>query len=129
MLPAEADHIFTELIVLLVLLPVSPVQPGNLVILTVGIVIAKLGIQEFIPRNEHGRSTAAHQASKGILCKLVRELQHIFIFGIALYATVPASVVIGPVRIVPAVILIMLLIIGIEITKGKTVMAGDKINR
>ena len=46
MLPAEADHIFTELIVLLVLLPVSPVQPGNLVILTVGIVIAKLGIQK-----------------------------------------------------------------------------------
>ena len=115
MLPAEADHIFTELIVLLVLLPVSPVQPGNLVILTVGIVIAKLGIQEFIPCKEHGRSTAAHQDSKGILCKLVTEEQHIFIIGIALYTTVPASVVIAAIRISPAICLIMLPVIGIQV--------------
>ena len=46
----------------------------------------------------------------------------------ALYAAVPAPVVIGAVGIAPAVALIVLLVVGIQVVQRESVMAGEEVH-
>ena len=44
----------------------APVQPGDLVVLTVRIVVALLRIAEFVSGQEHGGAAAAHEYGTGV---------------------------------------------------------------
>ena len=66
MLMAVSNHKFKKLKQLFIFLKISPVQPGNLIVLTIRIIVSKLGISKLISRQKHGCSSAAHQNSAGI---------------------------------------------------------------
>ncbi len=63
---AERDHIAEELEHIPVLFQKAPVQPGDLVVLAVGVVVAEFRVAEFVAGEEHGRSPAAHQHGAGV---------------------------------------------------------------
>ena len=110
-------------------LQIAPVKPGDFIILTVGIIISILRISKFISGQKHGGPAAAKQHSKCIPAHFFPEGKNIRILCKAFCSAVPAIIGIGTVRIVPAVGFVMLLVVGVQIVKGKAVMAGDKIHR
>ena len=63
---AVGDHEFKELKEIPVLFQKAPVQPGDLVVLAVGVVVAEFRVAEFVAGEEHGRSPAAHQHGAGV---------------------------------------------------------------
>ena len=56
MIFAEPDHVLEELENVLIRSELTPIQPSSFVILVIGIVVAKLRIQELVPGPKH-RST------------------------------------------------------------------------
>ena len=116
-----------KLMEIFMLFQVIPVEPGDLIVLTVGIVVALLRVQELVSGQNHGHAPAEEEDRHGVLRQLFPEGKDTRIFGFSLGAAVPAAVVIGPVRIVPAVGFIMLSPVGIQVMKGKAVVAGDKV--
>ncbi len=108
---AERNHIAEKCVNLLIFLKARPVQPGNTVILTVCIVISILGIAELIPCIKHCRAPAAHQCRKRILYHAPAQPFNLRIIRVALHSAVPAVSIIIPVRVIPAIFLIMLVII------------------
>ena len=104
---AEMDHIFEEFEHIPILLKQAPIQPGSNIILAVCIVIAELGVAEFISGEEHRDTPAAHKECECIAHHPPSESQDIRIVGIAFNSAVPAIVVVGAVSIIPAVFLIV----------------------
>ena len=125
---AVGNHEAEEFEQIPVLLQQAPIQPGDLIVLAVGVVVAELGVAELVTGQEHGRPAAAHEHGAGVADHAETEAEDFRVVGIALSSAVPAAVVIGAVRIVPAVPLVVLLVIGIEIVEGKAVMAGEEIH-
>ena len=61
---AEMDHIFEEFEHIPVFLQKSPIQPGDDIILAIGVIISELRIAEFVSGKKHRDSPAAHQDGK-----------------------------------------------------------------
>ena len=91
---AKGDHIFEELKHIRVFFLARPVEPRGYVVLTIGVVVAELGVAKFVSGKEQRGSTAAHKRGKGILDQLSSERVDLGIVGFALAAAVPAVVVI-----------------------------------
>ena len=106
-----------------------PVQPGYDIVLTVGIVVAKLRVAELVAAVEHRRSAAAEQRRKRIFHHAPAQSLDLRIVRLSLDAAVPAVSLIVTVRIVPAVFLIVLRVVRVQIVERKTVMAGQEIHR
>ena len=128
MILAVADHKFEEFEQIAVFFKQIPVQPGNFIVLAISVVVSGLRITEFIPGQKHWRSSAAHEYCAGIADHSETKGKDIRIRSIPFHSTVPAPVVVGTIRIIPAVCFIVLFIIGIKIIKGKTIVAGKEIN-
>ena len=129
MLSSELDHMSVKIKEILVLLEKSPIQPGYFIILTVSVIVAKLCIAELIPSVDHWSSSAAHKNSYGISHHAISKFIYLRIVSFALDATVPTSVVVCSIRIVPAVVFVVLVVVGVKIIERKSVMTGKEIYR
>ena len=92
-----------------------PVQPGYDIVLTVGIVVAKLRVAELVAAVEHRRSAAAHQCCKRIFYHAAAQALDFRIICCAFCPTVPTVSIVITIRISPAVFLVVLHIIRIQI--------------
>src|SRR5699024_2835122 len=106
MLPAQSDHKPEEFQKFPVFLRIFPVQPGDFIILAVGVVVSILSVSKFIPGKKHWCPSAAHENRAGVLYHPEPQCTYFRIVGLSLFPTVPASVVITSVGIVPSVGLI-----------------------
>ena len=127
--PAEGDHVPEKAQLLPVLLQQRPVQPGGDVVLTVGVVVAELGVAELVPGQEHGDAPAAHEQGEGAAHHPPAQGVDGRVGRGALRAAVPAVVVVCPVGVVPAVFQVVLLVVGEEVPQGEAVVAGDEVHR
>ena len=125
----ETDHIPHKIMNLPVFFQSRPVQPGYDIVLTVGIVVAKLRVAELVAAVEHRRSAAAEQRRKRIFHHAPAQSLDLRIVRLSLGTAVPAVSVVVAVRIVPAVFLIVLRIVRVQIIERKTVMTGQEIHR
>ena len=125
---AEGDHVPVKIEEVLVEAQIIPVEPGDLIVLTVAVVIAVLGIPEFIPRIDHGSPPAAHQDCDGIAHHFKAEGPDHGIVRRTLDPAVPAAVVISAVHIVPAVCFVVFVVVGKQVVKREAVVAGDEID-
>ena len=107
---------------------IIPVQPADLIVLAVTIVVAELRVREFIPCREHRRTTAHHQNRHCIFHHADPERFDLRIQARSLTPAIPAAVIIRTVRIVPAIHLVVLLIVGIQIVQREPVMTGQEIH-
>ena len=69
------------------------------------------------------------RTAKAFLAQAAAQGSDLRIGGWPFGAAVPAVVVAGPVGVAPAVGLVMLFIVGIQVVQGKAVVAGDKVDR
>ena len=93
----------------------TPIQPGDLVVLTVRIIVPQLGIAELVSHEDHGGGGC--QQKKGISISDLFETQFLDLSIIhrTFLAAVPAEVEIVSVPIVLTVRLIVLLTVGHQI--------------
>ena len=124
----EMDHIPEKLIKGSVFFQKLPVKPGDLIVLTVAVVVSELGVGELIPGQEHGSAAAAHEDGAGIADHPEAQVQDLGINGVPFLTAQPAALDVGSVCIVPAVVFVVLLIVGVEIIHGEAVMAGQEID-
>ena len=104
-------------------------QPGDEIILTIGIVIAKLRIAKLIAGQKHRCASAAHEHRDGIADHLPAQSTYLRVIAFAFGSAVPAAVVIRTIGIVPAVALIVFRVICIQIIHGEAIMASDEVDR
>ena len=129
MFSAKPDHFFEETVKLPIFFQTIPVQPGYLIILTVRVIISKTGVTKLIPGKKHRRSAAAHQRHAGIFYHLEAQFLYLRIRCLTFCATVPATIIVTSICIVPTIIFVVLFVIGIKVPKRKTIVTGKKIDR
>ena len=71
---AEPDHVLEKGEEFLIFCKQAPVEPGNLIVLAVAVVVAKFCAAEFISGEEHRRAAAAHEHGTGVPDHPVAEL-------------------------------------------------------
>ena len=85
----KCRHISTKIKYILKLFFSCPVQPGNLVILTVGIIIPELSIAKLITCKEHRCPSAAKQDRKSIFHHPMAQFNNHHLISVPLCPTVP----------------------------------------
>ena len=65
-LTTELDHLFEIAEDVSILLQIIPVEPGNLVVLTISIVVALLGVAHLVAREYHRNTLTDHQQCDGV---------------------------------------------------------------
>ena len=124
----KMDHKFEKLEQFTVFLQKTPVQPGHLIVLTIGIVVAELCVPEFIACQKHRRSPAAHQYRTGIADHPITKHLYFRIVGLPLRSAVPAPVVACAVGIVPSIGFIVFRIVRIQIVQRESIVTSQKIH-
>ncbi len=105
-----------------------PIEPGQLIVLRIGVVVALLAAAELIAGREHERSARQEQARQQ-RAQVTRPrgldgLIRAFAFG----AVVPGEIVVGAVAIGLAIRVIVLASMGNEIAQGEAVMGRKEIH-
>src|SRR5690606_15021517 len=102
MLAAEAHQAADELEQLGV--EVLPIEPGELVVLAVGVVVAALGAAELVPAEQHRYAAGEHQRRQEVPLLALAQETDPRIVGRPFVAAVPGTVVVGSVAVVLAVV-------------------------
>ena len=126
--PAELDDFLEEVEEVGILLQVVPVEPGNLVVLTVGVVVTPLRVAHLVAREHHGNALAGHQHRDGILDLLVAQVVDALIVAFTFPAAVPAVVTVLTVAVILAIGLVVLAVVRHEVHHRKAVVGGDEVH-
>ena len=120
----ERNHLLEEPENVLVGSELTPIQPSNFVILVIGIVVAKLGIQELVPGAKHRRTVGQEEQTAEILYLLAGAMRGLAgeTAFIPFLPTIPTVVRVGTVLIIISVLPIVLAVIGDEIVEGEAVV-------
>ena len=106
-----------------------PVQPGHLVVLAVGVVVAAGGAPDLVAGGEHRHAGGEQQRAEKVAHRATpREGDH-GVVGRTFGAVVPRAVVVAAVAVVLAVGLVVLLLVGDEVGEGEAVVRGDEADR
>ena len=106
-----------------------PVEPGQLVVLAVGVVVALLSAPELISGQQHGNALAGQQDRERVLHLGHPQPEHSRVGRVALGPRVPAVVVVAAVAVALAVGVVVLVVIGGEVVQGEAVVGGDEVHR
>src|SRR4029077_19145247 len=121
----ERNHILEKPENVLIRPESVPIKPPNFVVLVVGIVVAKLGVQELVPGPEHRCAVGQQEQAAEILYLLPAQCAdrrgHAFI---PLLPTIPTIVFVRAVLIVIAVLPVALAVIGDEIVQREAVVGS-----
>ncbi len=105
-----------------------PVEPADLIVLAIRVIIAILGPSHLITHQEHGCAERKQRDREKVLYLSIAEFFDIRIVGGPFDAAVPAQVVVSPIPVGLAVLLVVLEVVRDKIIESKPVVAGDKIN-
>ena len=105
-----------------------PVQPGELVVLAVGVVVALLGAADLVAGEQHRHALRDEQRGEEVALLPLAQRVDLRVVGLALDAAVPGVVVVGAVPVVLAVRLVVLLVVGDQVVQGEAVVGGDEVD-
>ena len=105
-----------------------PRNPAELVVLTVGVVVAPLSSPELISRRNHRHALGEEQGKKHVAQLPAPAAHHGEVFRWTLSAAVPAVVVVVPVAVLLPVCLIVLVVVADQITERDTVVGGHDVD-
>src|SRR5207244_3504346 len=106
-----------------------PVDPGELVVLAVAVVVAALGPPQLVAVQQHRRALREQERGQEVALLAGAQREYHRVVGLALGAAVPGAVVRLAVVVVLAVGLVVLLVVGDEIAQGEAVVGGDEVDR
>src|SRR5689334_20120756 len=105
-----------------------PIQPGDLVVLAVGIIVPALCVADLIAREQHGNTLRENQCRQKGPLLLFTELDNLGIVCRTFSAAVPAIVVVSAVAVFFAVGLVVFVVVRHEIVEREAIMARDEVN-
>ena len=111
---AQRDHLADEGLQLLV--DAVPVEPGQLGVLTPGVVVALLAAAELVAAEQHRHALGEQQRGQEVALLAGPQRVDLRIVGVALDAAVPGAVVVGAVLVVLQVGLVVLLVVGDQVS-------------
>ena len=97
----------------------GPVEPGDLVVLAIGVVVALLGAAQLVAAQQHREPEGEQQGGEDRAGLARAQGQHGGVAGRALRAAVPGAVVAGPVAVGFAVGLVVLVVVGDQVARVK----------
>ena len=106
-----------------------PVDPGDLVVLAVGVVVALLGAADLVAREQHRHALGQQQRGQEVALLPGPQREDRRVVGRALGAAVPGPVVVAAVPVVLAVGLVVLVVVGDQVLQGEAVVGGDEVDR
>src|SRR3954470_10795183 len=104
-----------------------PVEPSDLVVLAVGVVVATLGVTNFDARQQHGNALRKDQRGEKGALLFFPKLDNLRIVGRTFGAAVPTVVVVRTIAIIFAVFFVVLLVVGDQIVQREAVVTGNKV--
>lgn len=108
---------------------VGPVDPGELVVLAVAVVVAVLGAAQLVAVTDHRHALRQQQRGQEIALLAGPQGVDLLVVGRSLGAAVPGPVVALAVVVVLAVGLVVLLVVGHQVTQREPVVGGDEVDR
>src|SRR5215470_7862258 len=119
----ERNHLFEETKNVLIRLELAPVEPTNLVVLVVWIIVAELRIQELISGPEHRDTVRQQEQTAEILSLFSTQRENLCQRAfISFVPTVPTAILVRTVLVVMAVLPVAFLIVRNQIVQRETVM-------
>src|SRR5207248_892257 len=122
MFPAQPNQFFGKAEELLLFLIAIPVEPADLVVLTIGVVIPCLSPPKFITAQDHRRALRHEQRSQKIPALPSPQRIDLRVVGRPFRAAVPRLIVIVAVLAVLPVRFVVLLVIANEVSQSEPVM-------
>src|SRR6188768_128806 len=107
---------------------ILPVEPVYRVVLRVGVVVAALGMAEFVAGQDHGRPLGEQKRRQEIALLARAQLLDLGIVGGSLHAMVPGMIVGVTVAIVFAISFVVLVVVRDKIVEVEAIMRGDEIH-
>jgi hypothetical protein len=124
----ERDELARELEQRGALLLEAPVEPAELVVLAVGVVVAALRAAHLVAHEQHRHALREKQRREQVALLPLAELQDLRIVGLAFGAAVPRAVVALAVAVLFAVHLVVLLVVRDEIAEREAVVRGHEVH-
>src|SRR5262249_10846647 len=111
-----------------ILLNQAPIEPADLVVLTIGIVVSPLRPAEFIAAKHHGSAHREKQRTSVVLRQLFSQPDDSHIIRVAFGATVPGIIVVGAVEIMLEIGIVVFLVRRDQVIQSEPVVAGDEVD-
>src|SRR6201993_4074418 len=127
MTPTQCDEFRREIKHLAV--DCLPVEPSDLVVLTVGVVVAPLSAPELVAPQQQRYARREQQRHKKCALLPRAEGHYGWIVGWALGSTVPRAVVVGAVAVALTVGIVVLVVVRDQVGQGEAVVHGDEVDR
>ena len=112
-----------------VLVAQTPVEPTDLVVLAVGVVVAVLRAAHLVPAQKHRHALTQRERGEEVALLALAQLPDDGVVGLALDAVVPRAVVILAVLAVLAVGLVVLFVVADQIVQREAVVRGNEVDR
>src|SRR5439155_25155433 len=105
-----------------------PVQPGGLVVLTVGVVVAVLGVAQLVAAADHRHALGEEQGGDQIPLLAFAEGAASRIVARPLGAAVPAQVIVAAVFVVLAIGFVVFLVVTDQVLQREAIVAGNEVD-
>src|ERR1700724_2178521 len=127
--PAQLSHVTDEFgEVVAFAIKAIPVDPADLVVLAVGVVVAGLRVADFVAGQKQRQALRQQQTGKLVLPKLTARRCYRRVVGRAFMAAIGAVVLVRAVAIAFAIGLVVFFIVAEQILEREAVMHGDVID-
>jgi ribose/xylose/arabinose/galactoside ABC-type transport system permease subunit len=107
---------------------VLPVEPGHLVVLAVGVVVAALRAAEFVATLQHRYALRDEQRGQQRTLQAAAFFEHRRIVAFTFLAAVPRQIVAVPVAVFLAVELVVFFLVTDQIAQGEAVVRGEEVD-
>ena len=105
-----------------------PVDPGQLVVLAVGVVVAALGAAHLVAVQDHRHALRQQQRGEEVALLAGAQREDRRVVGLALDAAVPRPVVALAVAVALAVGLVVLVVVRDQVAQREAVVRGDEVD-
>ncbi len=129
MLPPQTHEVAHELAQHLVFrTKLLPFQPGDVVILAIGVVVAALGVADLVAGEQHRHPQRQEQRGEQVAFLLVAQADDRRIISRSFDPAIPAEVRLVTVAVVLAIGLVVLVVVADQVVQRETVMGGDEVD-
>src|SRR5262245_13991415 len=105
-----------------------PVEPGEFIVLAIGVVVTFLRMAQLVAGEKHRNTLREKQRREEIPLLPLAQGEDICVVGRSLGTAVPGVVVVGPVFVVLPIGFIVLVVVADEILEREAIMAGDEVD-
>src|SRR5512145_213400 len=105
-----------------------PVDPGELAVVTVSIVVAELGASHFVAGHKERHTLREQQRREEVTFLLISQIPYRNLIGGALHAAVPAAVVVRAVAVAFQIGFVTLTLVAHEVVQSEAVVRGHEVD-